>query len=123
MKIGGFENRANAKRRRLQLVVGTSENGRVAARGFGEAQQHSQRRRLASSVGPEETGDRPRLNSERQIVDCEHVTVSLGERITLNYVRHLLAFAFGNFASLIRHIDQQNPVEDPSSFSEEIRMR
>jgi hypothetical protein len=64
MKVGRLQNRANTQRGRLQLMVGTSENGRVTTRGLRETEQHPQSRRFACAVGAEETGDGSRFYGE-----------------------------------------------------------
>jgi len=51
MKVGGFEDGTDAKSGCLQLVVRLAEKRGVTARRLRETEQHSQRRRLAGTVG------------------------------------------------------------------------
>ena len=95
MKICRLEHRADAKSRCLELVVGFAEDRGMPTSGLRQAEQHSQCRRLSGAVGSKETRNGSRLNVERQVVDGENLAVAFAERITLNYVGHVLTFALG----------------------------
>src|SRR6266540_2821081 len=63
----------------LELLVVAAEDKCLACRGLREPEQQPQGRRLAGSVGPEEAGDRPPLERERERLHGRDLAVSLGE--------------------------------------------
>lgn len=64
-----------------ELTVGPPGDGRGPGVGGGEPEQHPQRGRLARAVGPQEAGDRSRLDPEGQPVHGSHRPERLGQAL------------------------------------------
>ena len=81
VEVGRLEHRADAQRRPLQPRVRLAEHERAPARRLREAEQHPQRRRLASAVRAEEAGHGAGVELEREPVNGGELAVALRQRV------------------------------------------
>ena len=81
--------RADLLQRGVQRGVRAAVDLHASRGGGGQAEDHPHRRRLARSVGTEEARDRPRADSEADVVHRDLVSVPFRQAAQL-YHRHLL---------------------------------
>ena len=89
MKVRGLEHRPDSPSGPRKVRIWLTEDKRAAARRCGESEQHPQGRCLAGAVGPEEAGDRPRLERKREIVDRDERPEPLRQRLGYDRRLHL----------------------------------
>src|SRR6185369_8263520 len=71
---------APAVLRREPLRI-AAEDARTARRGWQEAEQDAEQRRLARTVRTHDGVDAPARNAQCEMVECELAAVALGERV------------------------------------------
>ena len=91
-----LEHCADGSKRRSELAVLPSVDGRPPARRQGEAEQHAERRRLPGAVRAEKTGDPAARNGEAEVVDSPRAAKTLAEMLDLDHAwRTPAARAYG----------------------------
>jgi hypothetical protein len=81
-----LEQRADGPQRVRQVAVLLAVDCGGAALRPVKAEDQPHGGGLAGAVRPEEAGDRARLDSEGQMVDCQLVPVALGEVVRLDHL-------------------------------------